>query len=237
MDAKNKELPVMRKQGIITLMLFCAPAFGSSSFDELGKNPAILKNQFDFSGSRLKVIQKRRLPKKFLSDLSVGVSPVLKGFNYIDNYSIDAGYRFFLNEQWGFQLKYSRYFNPITQEGKEEVEQTGRIPIELKYPQKQSYLGGIEWSPFYGKADLYNRLVRFDLYFSVLAGKVELLNLDSPVPLGYLSVGLVFWLHKHFNSRLEIQGAYYKYDAPDGESVKEIKEYFYKISVSAGVLF
>ena len=107
----------------------------------------------------------------------------------------------------------------------------------MKYPQKQSYIGGIEWYPFYGKAVLYNYLVHFDLYLSLLGGKTELLNLEKSVPMGSLALGLVCWWHKHFNTRWEIEGAYYSYDIDGNKTAEPIEEYLYKISVSAGVLF
>lgn len=227
----------MKKYLFFVLTFFCFSTFASSNFDELGKNPKAL-SELGFSGSSLAVVQKRWLPKRFLSELSVGISPILKGFNYTNSFSTDVSYRFFLNNSWSFQLKYLWYFNPANQEGKDEVQKRARIPLELKYPQKQSYLGGIEWYPFYGKAVLYNRLVRFDLYVSALGGVVELINFNQKVPTGSLALGLVNWWHKRVNTRLEFQGSYYNYDAVDEENIsKNIEKYFYKIYVSTGVLF
>ena len=226
----------MKKYWFIALILFCFSALGSSDFDELGKFFSTL-NSSKFSGSSLKIVQKRWLPKKFISEGSIGLSPVLKGFNYMNSYSTDIAYRFFLNDHWSIHLKYSRHSNPITLDGKNEVEQMGRIPLELKYPQKQSYLGGVDWYPFYGKAVLYNYLVRFDLYLSLSGGTVELLNWNKTIPMGSLSLGWVHWWYKWLNTRLEVQGFYYKYNVSDGRDTKEINEYFYKAYISAGVLF
>lgn len=228
----------MKRYILIALMIFCMSAFGSSSFDELGKNHEVLRSQLNFSNSFLTVVQNRWLSKKFLSDFSLGLSPAISGFNYLNNYSVDIRYRFFLNELWSFQLKYSRYFNAITQGGIEEVKQAGLISTELKYPQKQSYIGGLDWYPFYGKAVLYNRLVRFDLYFSFLTGALELLNQDRYVPLSSLAFGMVFWWNKNWNTRLELQGFYYKYNLTDDiGAIWEFNQYFYTMSISSGFLF
>ena len=151
----------MNRCQFFILMFFYFPVFGSSDFNELGKNSKALESSFDFSRSSLKVVQKRWLPKPFLSEVSLGFSPVLKGFNYMNNYSRDIAYRFFLNNQWSVDLKHSWYLNSITQEGEDEVRKRSRIPLELKYPPKQAFLGGIDWYPFYGKAVFYNRLVSF----------------------------------------------------------------------------
>ncbi len=227
----------MGKCWLLIFFCFCFPALGSSDFDELGKNPEILKNSLSFSDSSLKVIQKRWLDRRFLSEISFGLSPALKGLNYIHNYSVDGAYRFFLSDQWSIDLKYSWFFNPIAQEGKQEVEQKARIPLELKYPQKQAFLGGAAWYPFYGKAVFYDYLAHFDLYLSVLGGAAQLLNLDKNFLTGSVGLGLVCWWHKNWNARLEIQAAYYKYDIPNNEGPADHEEYIYKIYISAGALF
>ena len=238
----------MKKYLIFILMFFCSSVFGSSSFNELGKNSKALENGFNFFDSPLRVVQKRWLPKKFLSEMSLGITPVFKGFNYMNSYSMDMVYHFFLNNHWSVALKYSWYSNSITQEGKDEVEKRSRIPLELRYPQKQSLLGGLSWSPFYGKTVFYNHLVRFDLYISFLGGMMELIDEDIPINentlmdknifMGSLGLGLVFWWHKNFNTRLELQEFYYTYNIVSNRNQSDtIKEYLSKISISAGILF
>ena len=227
----------MNKYWFFILIFFYFPVLGSSDFNELGKNPEVLESSFDFSSSSLQVVQKRWLPRRFLSELSLGFSPVLKGFNYMNNYSVDMAYRFFLDEQWSIDLKYSWYFNPITLEGDDEVKKKGRIPLELRYPQKQAFFGGVSWYPFYGKAVFYNHLIRFDLYLSVLGGMMDILHLDKNFPTGSLGIGLVCWWHKNLNTRLEALGTYYKYEFSNKDKMASNKEYFYKIYISTGVLF
>ena len=229
----------MKRHCFFILIFLFFPILGFADFKELKKDSQALKSGFGFASSSLKVVQKRWLEKRFLSSVELAVSPSLKGFNYMDNYSIDLFYRFFLNDYWGFGLKYSYYFNPLNRKGKEEVEKRGRIPLELKHAPRRSYFGGVHWHPFYGKAVLYNHLVRFDLYLSAFGGKIELLNISPSAPAGFLAVGLVCWWHKNFNSRVEAQGHYYQYDALDDKTkeAKIIEEYFYKISLSFGVLF
>ena len=227
----------MKKRWFLIFLFF--PLLSFSDFERLEKDSQALESGFGFSHSSLKAVQKRWLPKRFLSSAGLAFSPSIKGFNYMNNYSIDVFYRFFLNDYWSLSAKHSRHFNPVTRKGKEEVEKKGRIPLELKRAPMRSYLAGIDWHPFYGKAVLYNRLVRFDLYLSVWGGKIELLNAQVSVPAGSLAVGLVCWWHKYFNARWEIQGHYYQYDVLDHKTkeTQNIDEYFYKVSLSFGVLF
>ena len=229
----------MKTYQFFILLFFYFPLFGFSDFDELGKNTELLqKERFQFSSSNLKVVQKRWLEKRFLSEVGLSFAPVLKGFNYMNTYSSDFSYRFFISNYFSFNLRYSYYDNPINQDGKDEINLRGQAPLELKYPPKQSYLGGVEWYPFYGKAVLYSQLVHFDLYLSALAGQMELINQEKRIPIYSLSIGLAQWWHKHCSVRVEGQAFYYKYHfSNDSQESQDVYEYLYKVSVSIGVLF
>ena len=224
----------MKKLWIFIFILFCLPVYSSVDFDELGSNKNFLQNQLPFSSSSLKIVQKQWLPKRFLSELSLSISPVLNGLNYVNSYSLSGNYRLFVTDYLSFHLKYSWYFNSITEEGRKEVEKRSRIPFELKYSETQSYLAGVDWYPFYGKAVLYNHLIYFNLYASLMGGIVKLMNQDKSAPMGSLGLGMVCWWNKRFNTRLEVQGIYYQYNMSISKS---IQEYLSKLHVSIGVLF
>ncbi|MCY4321517.1 MAG: hypothetical protein OXC37_03815 [Bdellovibrionaceae bacterium] len=221
------------------LGILCFPLSGFSKFSELGKQTEFLeKENFSFSNTNLRIIQKRWLEKHFLSEISLSVSPALKGFNYLESYSTDFSYRFFINNHFSLKLIYSSYFNAINQEGYDEIELRVRYPIEILHAQNQSYLLGFEWYPFYGKAVLYNKLVHFDLYFSILGGQIELWRKNNRQSFYSFSIGLAQWWHKNFNTRLSIQSFYYQYDSPYYKDSKDLKkEFVHKISFSAGALF
>ena len=224
-------------QTFILLFLYI-PLLSFSNFEQLGKNEKILEEaNFQFSNKGLKVVQKRWLEKKYLSEISVSASPILKGFNYSDAYSLDLSYRWFLNNKFGLNFTYSYYENAINKKGKDAINLRGYTPLELVYHHKQSYLAGIEWYPFYGKAVLYNNLVHFDLYFSILAGQIELAQQEKRAEHYSASIGLAQWWHKKFNTRLSLQGFYYRYSFSNKTEIEDIHEYFYKLSVSVGVLF
>ena len=213
------------KYWIFILLLW--PFFSFSDFKELGKNP----NSFAFKISPIKVVQKRWLDKKLLSELSVSVSPILTGFNYMNSYSTDLSYRLFLNDYFSLNGRFYYYFNSINPDGETELKKYGRIPLEaMEYP-RWSYSLGLDWYPFYGKAVLYNQLVSFDFYLSVFAGQLQLK--EQKIPLYSVGLGQVHWWSQRFNTRLELKAFYFKYPA-----LKEIHaELLYSLSLSAGVLF
>ena len=228
----------MKVYKVFISLFFYFPLLSFSNFEELGKNKELLeKENFHFSAGNLMVIQKRWLEKKFLSEVNLSLSPVLKGLNYTNSYSTDLSYRWFANNYFSFILKYSYYYNFPNQRGREDVKLRWHFPLELKYYNKQSYLAGIEWYPFYGKAVLYNQLVHFDLYLSALAGQIELSNQEKKSPHYSFTLGLAQYWNKHFSARLEAQAFYDKYRFSNKNESQDIHDFFYKISVSAGVLF
>ncbi len=227
----------MKRALFILIFLLFQPVKGES-IDELVKDEKALESSFRFSNSSLQIVQKRWLDRRFLSELSLAFSHILKGFEHLNSSSISAGYRFFLNNHWSFDLKYSWYFHSITSQGEDEIVRWNRIPLEMRYPKKHSYMGGISWYPLYGKSVFYNHLVYFDLYFSLSMGVIELIRQEKFSPSGSVAMGIVFWLNKNFNARIETQGFYYTYSHSDkGGNPSDIHEYFYKIYISTGVLF
>ena len=221
------------KHWIFIVLLW--PFVSSADFKELGKSQPALKEPFVFKTSPIKVVQKRWLNKRFLSEISLSVGPILREFNYTNSYSADLFYRFFLNDYFSLTVNYSYYFNPINQDGKTEVYKYGRVPLELKYYPEQSYSAGVNWHPFYGKAVLYNQLLSFDLYLSASAGQMQLK--EKRVPLYSLGLGQVHWWSQKFNTRLELKTSYYQYNLLDKNQGKSIPSLFYSLSLSAGVLF
>ena len=204
-----------------------------ADFEDLGKREDLFKQNTD---SLVKVVQKRWLDRKFLSELSLSISPSLRGFYYMTNYSGNLSYRLFFNDSISFHVKYANFRSPINQEGEDEISLYGRIPLELKYPPKQSYLVGWDWYPFYAKSVIFNRVLHFDFYLSMSLGQVELNRIEEKPLLMSGSLGMAHWWSKRLNTRVELEGLHYRYSIP--ESPKKInQEWNYRLSLSAGVLF
>ena len=216
----------------IFILLFTS-FFSFAEFKELGKNPDLLKTEevFSFQTRPIKVVQKRWLDKKGLSEVSVSVSPIFNGFNYMNSQSLDLSYRLFFNDYFSVNAKAYYYLNSINQDGKTEVNKYGLRPVELiEYP-RWSYSLGLDWYPFYGKAVLYNQLASFDFYLSVLVGQIQLKQ--QKVALYSIGLGQVHWWSQRFNSRLELKAFYFQYPI-----LKETQaELLYSLSLSVGVLF
>lgn len=191
-------------------------------------------------GSSMVAVQKRLLPKKFLSEFSFAVSPAIKGLLYLNSLSLDGSYRFYLNERWSLQAKYSYFQNIINAEGKDMIFHQSKPLLEIKHARKQSVFFGFDWYSFYGKTILFNKIIHFDVYSSVVVGAVNLLNLDKEIeqwiPSGSVSTGLVLWWNKRMNARWELGGTYYKYQF-DKDINEKIQEAILHSSLSVGVIF
>ena len=220
----------------LTFQLSFAKPFKGLEF--LGQNPESLdllkKNSFAPS---LKIVQKRVLSKKFLSELSFGVSPVISGINYLYSSSFDIGYHFYFNEYINVNVNYSYFLHALNDEGKKVIFLEKKNPVELEFAQKQAALLGVDWMPFYGKIMAFNHVTHFDLYFSFSAGFIELLRLEQKFfPTASLGGGFVFWWNQWLNSRIEFASSYYRYEFSQ-KPPEVVEEYLSKIHISIGVLF
>ncbi len=206
-------------------------------FKSLGENSEslqIMSSQFEYRSS-LNVVQKRLLPKRFLSELSLVGSPVMKGVTYLNTASLDVTYRFYLSNYWSVHLKYSYFLNKINKEG-EDTLNYGQNPLELEYAQQQEYSLGFDWSPFYGKIAVLNKIIHFDVYLFFSGGVLKLLRLDEKnIPTASVGGGLVFWLSQRVSARIGLSGSYYSYEV--GKKLDVINNYLSKGHVSIGVLF
>ena len=210
----------------------------NKEFEFLGSNSEaleIMSSQFGYQSS-LNIVQKRLLPRKFLSEISMVVSPVIKGITYLNSGSLDATYRFYLDSYWSAHLKYSYFFNRINKEG-EDMFRYSQSPVDLQYSQKKEYSLGFDWTPFYGKVAVLNKVIHFDIYLSLSGGFLELFRLDgNRIPTASLAGGFVLWLSKRVNARLGLSGSYYQYKF--NESMPNaINKYLSKGHVSVGILF
>ena len=216
-------------------LLYYVLLFSCSSFadiEELGDLEELFHHKSDHN---VRVVQKRWLDRKFLSELSVSLSPSLRGFYYMNNYSTNVSYRFFLNEKLSVHAEYTYFFNLINEEGENEIALFGRVPVDLKHAPRQSYAFGFDWYPFYAKSVFFNRVLHFDFYLSMGLGQIKLLKVKERPLLFSSALGMVHWWSKRWNTRVEIEGFHYRHLIPQSQSITQ--EWNYRMSLSAGVLF
>jgi len=207
-----------------------------TSFESLGSHKEsmqIIGSQFGYKSS-LHVVQTRWLPRKFLSEMSLTVSPILKGVIYLNTSSIDLTYRFYFNAYLSAHITYSHFFNIMNIEGEDMYKHFYQNPLELEHAQKQAYLFGLDWSLLYGKVSILNQVTHFDVYLSSSLGALELFRISKYNPTVSIGGGVVFWLNKYVNARIGFSGSYYKYQIPNAES---LTTFLSKAHISFGAVF
>ena len=232
-----EKVKVILKICFIVLCLFGFPAFGEKEDAETREEQEILQSlkAGSYYGSSLKVIQKRRYPVKFLSEISGGIVPVIHGAIFSRIYSTDLNYRFYFNRQWSAHFKYARFFTFINPEGSDMVKRERRIPLELNHSKNQGWFAGIDWYPFYGKTLFFNQVIHFDLYLSLSGGWLDQLRQSEKAQALSFGGGAVFWCGKRFNTRLELKSLYSR--SPLKDSRKNLEDFLLTGGLFVGVVF
>ena len=231
----------MKNTLYLYLFMFCFLSYGEDDqFKNLSEKsvPSLTLDALGDLSPSLAVVQGRFVPKKHLSELSLGTSATVKGVVYSHSGSFDLSYRFHFNNYWSAGFQYSWFWNERNEEGDSLIKKFNRVPLNLKYARKQSVRFLIDWYPFYAKAVVWNKVIHFDIYTTLHFGSLELI-LKNKVPYGGLASGFVFWLSQKCNVRIELNQTLYAYnlDKEIKEKGEFEKEFLTNAFVSIGWLF
>ncbi len=200
---------------LITLLLFMnqAQADIMDGFDSLGGNDALLEKAASVNPElKIKIVQKRIVDRNYKSEFYPEYGTVFGGDAYLDTQFAGLNYQFHINPKWSVGLKYSYFFNELTDEGKELLRERGERQAEVPELDwlKQSYVAQINWYPIYGKFNFFDKgIVHFDGYLILGAGQVSLRNGSSPTYTGGFGMGM--WISQHITARAEFR--YQAYEA------------------------
>lgn len=166
--------------------------------------------------SEVSVVQNRFYSRKNKQEILTGFSYGTSNPTYFKSMAASWAYKFYLNPKWSVGFKYSYFVNTLSAAGVQIIKRAlknvqkepdlATIP-DLDFP-KSSYVATASWYPSYGKFNLFNKIMYFDLFVSSSAGQIILKN--KPSFLLSLSMGSSFWLTKKWTTRVEIQNKLYK---------------------------
>lgn len=115
-------------------------------------------------------------------------------------------YRFHWNQKWSAGLRYSSYFNELSDPGKTLFKEREILP-DNDYA-KSSKDAFVSYNTMYGKLRFSkDTLVYFDQYVSLGYGKVELASTEENVYLADL--GFAFWIGRNMSARLGLRNEFY----------------------------
>lgn len=192
------------------------------SFNELG-------NLAPFN--EISVIQRRFMPKTERFQLFAGGTLVTNDPFFMSlGFSLKGSY--FFNESWAVELNYvglTTMDRKVTEDLKDLP--GGGIQAEsLVY--SKSYMGAdVMFVPIYGKlAWLNNKIIPYDLYFTLGAGKTSLRSGESPTTI-HIGTGQIFSMSKAFAFRWDFSWNFFQASAIDG-SKSNFNNLFLTVGVS-----
>ena len=90
--------------------------------------------------------------------------------NYEDLSGFQGALGYYFSENWGIELFYHLYSGSSNSDAKNLQELNGIVPFIRKVTAKGG--GVLLWSPFYGKINIFNKIIYFDWSFGGGAGMV-----------------------------------------------------------------
>jgi outer membrane immunogenic protein len=174
-------------------------------FDSLGGNSDLYKKAKALNPElSTKVIQKRIVDRRLRLEISPTYTTYWGGNPYISSQSAGMEAQFHINPRWSVDLAYTfSYTNNLTSEGqflvdKAVIDNDNLVP-SVDYA-KSAMMGFITYYPFYGKLNMFENVVHFDIYTSLGAGTTALRS-GNQTTLG-ANLGMGIWWSQHLTTRI-----------------------------------
>lgn len=116
-------------------------------------------------------------------------------------------YRYHVNEKWGVGLRYTNYYNELSDAGKTLFERKDLLPdSDFAYKSTELF---VNYNTMYGKLRYAkDSVLYFDQYVSLGAGKVELESGEQTM--GIVDLGFSFWISKNYSMRAGLKNEFYQ---------------------------
>ncbi|MBE8221911.1 MAG: hypothetical protein HAW60_04190 [Bdellovibrionales bacterium] len=188
-----------------------------NDLNTLGENkfliPYIKKTS---TSSEVSVIQNRFYSRDTKQELLTGFTYTTSGPAYFNTTGVSMLYKYYVSSKISVGINYSYFVNSLSPAGAQVIKD-GRSKLkndpdfafipDLDFP-KFSYTATASWYPSYGKFNLFNKIMYFDLFLSSGVGQIILKH--KPSQLFLLSLGSSFWFTKKWTGRMELQSKLYK---------------------------
>ncbi len=134
--------------------------------------------------------------------------------SHLDVTQAALSYRYHLNSDWSFGLRYTRYSNKLTGAGERLLGDQQLVP-DTDYALNSQEIFAT-YNTIYGKLRWSSStIVYFDQYISAGAGMVKLAS--GQTNMGLVDLGLAFWLGKHMSARVGVKNEFYNQTLRQGE--------------------
>ena len=137
--------------------------------------------------------------------------------SHLDSKGVALSYRYHLNSDWSFGLRYSEYQNKLTGAGDRLFNDQKLLP-DTDFAKSSSEIFAT-YNTIYGKLRWsQDTVVYFDQYISLGVGQMDLAS--GKTNHGVADVGLAFWLGKHMSARIGLKNEFYNQQQLSGEVFK-----------------
>lgn len=186
-----------------------------AEFDSLGGNKIFLEKAKALQPEEnVSIVQNRTVSLDKRVEIAPEFSGTFGGDTYSRTKSLGLNAMFHINSKWAIGGKYNYSFNSLTPEGEAMVnkayDQYKENPANPTqgYPaldyQKSETLALVNYSPIYGKLNLFDKgVAHFDFYLVGGYGQVQLYTGGVPTYTG--GAGLAFWINQHFSTKFEMR--------------------------------
>ncbi|MBC97767.1 MAG: hypothetical protein CME63_08455 [Halobacteriovoraceae bacterium] len=137
--------------------------------------------------------------------------------SHLDSKDIALSYRYHLNSDWSFGVRYTEYQNDLTGAGERLFDDQKLLPdTDYSVNAKEIFA---TYNTIYGKLRWSQEtVVYFDQYISLGVGEMELASGKTNHALADL--GLAFWIGKHMSARVGLKNEFYNQTQLTGKEFK-----------------
>ncbi len=137
--------------------------------------------------------------------------------SHLDSKDIALSYRYHLNSDWSFGVRYTEYQNKLTDAGNRLFDDQKLLP-DTDYAKTATEIFA-NYNTIYGKLRWSKEtVVYFDQYVSLGVGQMDLAS--GKTNHGLLDVGLSFWIGKHMSTRVGLKNEFYNQNQLSGKVFK-----------------
>tara|TARA_B100001971_G_C18268046_1_gene596702 strand:- start:140166 stop:140876 length:711 start_codon:yes stop_codon:yes gene_type:complete len=210
---------------LISLSLFAAEEAKKQSktnMDDLERRLNLLNVPDDrvtpvIEKEKLRIINKRysSLTNRHEIDMMGGNN--FNADSHMSTRQLGLAYRYHLNQDWSFGIRYTEYQNELTEAGQKLFDDKNILP-DKDYADKSTD-AFVNYNTVYGKFRLGSeRVVYFDQYIALGYGDMALANGNTNFYL--LDLGVAFWVGKNFSSRIGLKNEFYQQEQENGTQNK-----------------
>lgn len=221
----------MKKVLLLALISFgfAQVSFGAEllkDFDSLGGNSDLYKKAQALSPTlNTQVIQKRIVDRRLRLEVSPTYVNYWGGNPYISSQSAGMEFAFHLSPRWSIDLSYQFAFaNNTTSEGEFLI--NNDIVPDIDFP-TSAIMSFVTYYPFFGKLNLFDNVVHFDIYTSLGTGTTEL-RYGNQTTLG-ANLGMGIWWSQHLTTRIGYRYQTYEAQLKNGPQQLDVSSGFLSV--------